>query len=198
MRVPQTILIDTNIFDKNHYYFGSRWVQRFVLLAAANKSTLLLPDPIEREVLRHIKERARAAQAALQKACDDAPLIHRWPKWPRTKAVEAAAPEIEAETLAGWANFLKSFKVEKLGYKDISLEEVMDWYDQQQPPFGDSEKRKEFPDAFFIAAVVVYAKRNKVHVAIVSNDGDIEKACTIHKNLIYFSDLPAITEVLCR
>ena len=196
MKVPRTILIDTNIFDKNHYCFSSRWVERFVHLATAKKITLLLPDPIEREVLRHIREGARAAQSALQKACDDAPLVHRWPKWHGTKAVAAAAPEIEAQTIAAWAEFLRNFTVEKLAYQDIDLSQIMDWYDQQQPPFGEGGKRKEFPDAFTIAAALAYSKRNEVSVAIVSADGDIKKACAIHKNLIYFSDLSAITEAL--
>jgi hypothetical protein len=196
MKVPRTILIDTNIFDKNRYRFSSRWVERFVRLASANKSTLLLPDPIEREVIRHIKEGSRAAQSAIQKACDEAPLIYRWPKWFGAKAVEAAASEIEAATMAGWATFLEKFTVEKLSYQDVNLTQIMDWYDQQQPPFGVGDKRKEFPDAFTIAAALGYSKRHDLPIAVVSADDDIKKACALYEQLVYYPDLPAIAEAL--
>ena len=72
----------------------------------------------------------------------------------------------------------------------------MDWYDQQQAPFGDGDKRKEFPDAFIIATVLAYSKRNNVTVAVVSDDGGIKDACALHKSLLYFPDLSAITEAL--
>src|SRR5581483_11348444 len=99
MKVPRTILIDTNILEQNHYHFSSRWVTRFVSLAVANGSTILLPDPIEREVMRHIEEGSRAAQAALQKACNDAPLLYRWPKWYAKTVIENSMTEINAATL---------------------------------------------------------------------------------------------------
>ena len=137
MHIPRTILIDTCIYDKNQYCFSSRWIEKFVQLAIAKKSTLLLPDPFEREVVRHIKERARAAQSAIQKACNEAPLINRWPRWHGKKAVETAASEIESATMAGWAAFLKNFTVEKIYYQDIDLAQIMDWYDKQKPPFGE-------------------------------------------------------------
>jgi hypothetical protein len=196
MKVPQTILIDTNIFDQNNYHFSSKWVTRFVTLATANKTTLLLPDPIEWEVTRHIKEGSRAAQAALQKACNDASLLYRWPKWYPKKTIEESLGEVEAATLDHWATFLKNFTIERLDYKDISLPEIMDWYDQKQPPFGEGEKRKEFPDAFTIAAALVYAKREDLPVAVISDDSDVRKACLLHDELVHFPSLQAITEAL--
>ncbi len=95
-----------------------------------------------------------------------------------------------------WTEFLKHFMVEKLTYQDINVAEIMDWYDKQQPPFGDGEKRKEFPDAFTIAAVLSYSKRHSLPVAVVSEDGDIKKACALHKELIYYPSLSALTEAL--
>src|SRR5581483_9867117 len=159
---------------------------RFVSLAVANGSTILLPDPIEREVMRHIEEGSRAAQAALQKACNDAPLLYRWPKWYAKTVIENSMTEINAATLAHWSTFLKNFTVERLGYKDIDLVQIMEWYDKKQPPFGEGEKRKEFPDAFIIAATLSYAKRAHLPVAVISDDHDIRKACVLHKELVYF------------
>jgi hypothetical protein len=147
-------------------------------------------------VKRHIKEKSRTAAAALKKLCKDHPLIYRWPHWPGATAAKSSEADTEAATLADWEKFLTNFKVEKLGYTEINLDQVMDSYDKQVPPFGEGEKRKEFPDAFAVAAIAAYSKANNVRVAIVSADPDIKKACALHPKLVHFEDLPALTEAL--
>lgn len=196
MPLPRTIVIDTNVFDQHAYHFASPTIQKFVDLTKAERFTLLLADPLEREIKRHISEKSRAVGSALKKICGEAPLIYRWPHWPGAKAAANAATDIEKTTLADWESFLGNFTVEKLGYKGIDLEQIMESYDQQQPPFGEGKKRKEFPDAFAVAAVVAYSKANKTQVAVVSADPDMKKACALHPSLLYFPDLPALTEAL--
>lgn len=195
MPLPRTIVIDTNVFDQHAYHFASPTIQKFVDLAKVEKFTLLLPDPLHREIKRHISEKSHAVAAALKKVSREAPLIYRWPHWPGSKA-STIATDIETATLADWEKFLKNFTVEKLGYKDIDLEQIMDGYDSKQPPFGEGNKRKEFPDAFAVAAVVAYSKANTTQVAVVSADPDLKKACTLHPGLIHFPDLPAYTDAL--
>jgi hypothetical protein len=196
MPLPRTIVIDTNVFDQHAYHFASPTIQKFVDLTKAEKFTLLLPDPLHREIKRHISEKSKKVAAALKNVTREAPLIYRWPHWPGTKAAAKAAEDIEEATLADWDNFLKNFTAEKLGYKDIDLEKIMENYDRQQPPFGAGDKRKEFPDAFVIASVAAYSKANKTQVAVVSADPDIKKACALQPGLLYFSDLPSLTEAL--
>lgn len=196
MPLPRNIVIDTNVFDQHAYHFGSPTIQKFIDLTKAEKFTLLLPDPLHREIKRHISEKSHAVAAALKKVCREAPLIYRWPHWPGAKAATTAAADIEKATLNGWENFLKNFTVENLGYKDVDLEQIMESYDRQQPPFGEGNKRKEFPDAFAVAMVAAYSKATKTQVAVVSADPDIKKACALHPRLLYFPDLPALTEAL--
>lgn len=74
------------------------------------------------------------------------------------------------------------------------MAQVMDWYDQQQPPFGEGGKRKEFPDAFALAAAIHYAASNSTQVAAVSLDQDHQETCARHPELLCFRDLPALIE----
>jgi hypothetical protein len=194
MPPPHTILIDTSIFDQQAYNFSSPTVVKFLHVARARKLILILPDVIEREVKRHIKDKSREALKALRRARHDAPFLAKWTHWPANKLGKAAVAEIEATATADWEKFLSNFKVEKLGYGRVDMNQVMDWYDQQQAPFGEGEKRKEFPDAFAIAAAVAYAKSKKTKVAVVSKDFDYEKACALHPELLYLPDLPTATE----
>ena len=90
-------------------------------------------------------------------------MMHRFFKsgknWPRPgKGKDRQRREIAAAYIADWEEFLKNFKVKRLGYDGINMNQVMDWHDQQQPPFGAGQKEKEFPDAFALASTLVYAK----------------------------------------
>jgi hypothetical protein len=95
-----------------------------------------------------------------------------------------------------WEQFLKNFKVEKIGYDGIDMAEIMVWYDRHRAPFGEGQKQKEFPDAFAIASAVAYCKKMNAKVAVVSSDPDLRRACGLHPELLHFPDLPALTEAL--
>jgi hypothetical protein len=194
MSLIKTVLIDTNIFDKHAYHFTSAQIAKFAELAKLKKMTLLLPDALEREIIRHIKEKSSQAQSALKKARREAHFLPKWSHWPTDARIELAKDEIETAAMKEWHEFLKHFKVEKLGYGDIDMKQVMDWYDQKQPPFGDGPKQKEFPDAFIMSSTVAYAKKRKTKVAVVSEDGDVKRFCTNHPDVICFPDLPTLTE----
>lgn len=64
-------------------------------------------------------------------------------------------------------------------------------------PFGEGKKRKEFPDAFALAALDVYAQKVPDGcIAVVSADADFKVACARYPSLMYFQSLPRLTELL--
>jgi hypothetical protein len=194
MPLPRVILIDTNILEQYGYNFASQPIEKFVALTQVKSLTIVLPDAIEREVRRHITEKSAAAQAALKKARHEAPFIQKWAHWPSLEKAKTAKDDIAAAYLADWSQFLKNFEIERLGYTAIDMSQLMDWYDQHHAPFGIGQKEKEFPDAFALASTLAYAKEKSTQVAIVSDDKDFAKFCATHTELLYFPDLPAVTE----
>lgn len=194
MPISRTIVIDTNIFDQHGYNFDAQAIEKFVAITQVKSLTILLPDAIEREVRRHIKEKAAVAQSALKKARHDAPFIQKWKNWPAPEKLKTVKDEIAAAYIADWEKFLTNFKVKRLGYDDIKVGEVMDWHEQQKPPFGPGQKEKEFPDAFALASTLAYAKAKASRVAVVSKDNDFAKFCAPHPELPFYSDLSALTE----
>ncbi len=157
---------------------------------------LLLPDPTRREIERHIEERSQEVIKALEQARRRAPFLKKWKAWPIKRGNPRLGFELRKIANDEWNSFLKHFKVEKLGYSGVGLEEVMNWYDRQRAPFGAGKKRKEFPDALALAAILAYVRKNSVSVAVVSKDKDFERACEFYSELLYFPSLPALTEAL--
>lgn len=172
-------------------------METFVAVCSSRGVKLLLPDPTEREVKRHIKTRSLDALKALEEARRKAPFLSKWkglPQSPRSPKVE----ELEVHRVATleWSAFLKQFTVVKLGYDKLDMAKVMGWYDRADAPFREGKKRKEFPDALAIALIDAYARENKTYVAVVSADNDLKEACARFGALLYFASLPRLTEVL--
>ena len=193
MSVPTTIFIDTSILDGQNYNFSSAAMSALLEITKNKKITLLIPDPTLREVQHHIKERSEDVIKVLKDAERKAPFLKKLDGWPIKQDLLYRIQRIAKEE---WQRFQKHFNVIILGYDAVKLEEIMNWYNWQRAPFGKGKKRKEFPDAIAISVISLYAQKNNVSVAVVSNDKDFEKACTFYNKLLYFPSLPAITEAL--
>lgn len=198
MSVPNVIFIDTNIFDEQNYNFDSSAFSPFIAAVKGQNFVLLLPDPIMREVNRHIKTRSLNALKALEDAKRKAPFLSKWKSWPLRleKHRDILFWELQKIVKKEWGDFLQLFDIKKLSYDEINLNEIMNWYDERRAPFGKGKKRKEFPDALAIASVSAYAKQNGTPVAVISKDGGIKNACDTYTQLLYFKSLPAFTEAI--
>src|SRR3954471_24911666 len=129
MSIPTAVFLDTSILDGQQYNFQSTTVKTFVPACAKRSVKLLLPDPTEREIRRHLRERITEVLAVVEAARRKAPFLSKLKGFAR----EFTSPEIEAmeaERLANaeWTAFLKQFSVVRLGYKGVDIEKVMRWY----------------------------------------------------------------------
>lgn len=196
---PSAVFLDTSIFAGQSYNFSSTALASFVPVGSARKIPLLLPDATEREVKRHIRTRAGESLLALQEARRKAPFLAKWRHFPKASVDSRNTWEMTQVALDEWKAFLTQFDVVRLGYDGIKVENVMDWYDSCLAPFGEGKKRKEFPDAFALAALDVYSRKvSDCCIAVVSADADFKIACTRYPSLMYFPSLPRLTELLLR
>ena len=194
MSTTNAIFIDTSIFDEQNYNFSSASMSAFLEVVKDQNMILLLPDPTRREIERHIEERSEEVIKVLENAKRRSPFLMKWEKWPFKSRDDSVVFQLRKIANDELNEFLTHFKVENLGYDGVSLHEVMNWYDGKWAPFGIGKKRKEFPDALALAALISYARNNKISIAVVSNDKGFEEACCRYTELLYFSSLSALTE----
>jgi len=196
MNTPKTIFIDTSIFDGLAYNFRSTKLQVIRSLGKRLRLKLLIPDPIEREIKRHIMDRSKSAVKSLENTVHKAPFLTQLDSWPlknndKTTLVYQLQEHVEKELL----NFLDNFEVIKLNYKGVDINEIMDWYDWKYAPFSD-KKKSEFPDAFAVACLNQYHKISGDNIAVVSSDGDYSLVCQRYKHFLYFPSLTAYAEAV--
>jgi len=197
MAVPKTVFIDTCVFKAAQFEFTSRQFAALLAASPAVKLKLLVPEPTECEIIRHMELAAQDAVAAIKAMRKEHGLLRKVPYFPLDPVADAALlRSLQNQLRAAWTAFRAKFDLKTLDYTGIDLREIMRWYEQQIPPFGAGDKRKEFPDAFSFATIRDYAARTGELVAVVSHDKDFEKACEDTPGLFYFSEPFHFTKLL--
>ena len=191
VRTP--LYIDTQVFVSNGLRLDAEGFRELKGICRKVGLRLLIPKMMERELLRKYDEQAKKCANQLEKSHKSYPIKDlELAKIPPKDELEKRCLE---KLTRQWEEFKGYFTIEELPLVG-SLEDVADWYFKIQPPFSE-KKKKEFPDAFIISALESYCKKHQVKIAIVSDDRDFEKACSIRKQyFVYHSELRDYVQAL--
>jgi hypothetical protein len=188
--VPTSLYIDTQFFVNHGLRFDTKAFNIFKDTFTKGGLRLLVPVIMERELFRHFKRKAEEVAGKIINAHEEYPInnlsIVKPPSKDELKAI--IIKEMERQ----WSSFNEHFVVENLPIVG-NLEDVVDWYFDVRPPFSE-KKQKEFPDAFIISALDQYYKQHHANIAVVSKDGDFEKACATKRYIWHFPDLEKYIE----
>jgi hypothetical protein len=196
MSTPSLVFIDTCVFEGQQYNFQSIALSSFAAAGKARNIRLLVPASINQEIIRHIKAKAEDAALVVDDARRKAPLLGKWRLWPKIPKGASIAEELFESVRKDYRNFLEALAAEHIGYENVILSRVMQWYDRIEPPFSEGKKRKEFPDAFALDSLVSYVHGSEAYIAIISTDQDVMKFCDKYSSLMYFDSLASYTEHL--
>ncbi|MEO7890032.1 MAG: hypothetical protein ABIW19_08530 [Vicinamibacterales bacterium] len=100
MSVPTAVFPDTSVFDGQQYNFESTALSTFVPVCRERGLTLLLPEPIEKEIEQHIRERSSEALAALAEARRKAPFLMKRPGLPQPTAKSESVERLQVYGIA--------------------------------------------------------------------------------------------------
>lgn len=193
--MPKYIFLDTSVFAGQQYNFESVALTSFIEVAKDKGLKLLLPAPTSSEVERQIKSRSDEAMKALEDARRRAPFLKKLKYWSEKSEFQSPEWEVRRIAIQEWKGFLSKLNTVPLGYEGIKLEKMMNWYDTIRAPFREGKKRKEFPDAFAIESLALFAAKEQTSIAVVSEDQDFKHACEYFGSLLYFPSLPRLIEI---
>lgn len=182
---PTSLYIDTQIFVRNGCRFDTQAFTRLLDTFVKGGIRLLIPEMMERELLRKFDEKAIKAAKALIKAHKTHPIASlSLIELPNEEELQAKCYD---KMIHQWETFKQHFIVEKLPIVG-NLDNVVDWYFKKEPPF--SKKPKEFPDAFILSTLEHYHyKEHEANIAVVSEDGDFANASKRYPFIVHFSNL---------
>lgn len=183
--VPTSIYIDTQFFKSHGLRFDTREFSALRNEFSKGGLRLLVPEMMERELLRHFSRQAEKSAKDLEKAHEDY-YISRidLATIPSSEEIVARCTKL---MLLEWSSFKEHFVVEALPLAG-DIQNVVTWYFECSPPFSE-KKNKEFPDAFILSALDQYHNQHHANIAVVSHDTDFKNACTSRRYMFHFLNL---------
>ena len=189
--IPLSLYIDTEFFVRKGLRLNG---DEFLLIKDKIRQKalrLLVPEMMERELLRHYKRRAKECSDAIKSALKTHPLGD---VLVLTTNVEELESECFERLRSEWESFKSHFTVVTLPLVG-DLEEVVKSYFSIEAPFSD-KKPKEFPDAFILSALDKYNRDYSSSIALISRDRDFIQACQKRRHIKPYENLePYVTQL---
>jgi hypothetical protein len=173
----QTVFLDANVFIGAGFNMGSRDLARLEALVTHGTVRLVTTDIVVREVQANISEKLALAVSRHDKFRDLSDVaILRVSKLSRPALKGLAVDEIAADVRGAFDEFLRRTRTLILPTDDLRAGRILTDYFAKTPPFGEGKKRKEFPDAFSVAALRQWVEAGNNGVIAVTDDGGFAAA----------------------
>lgn len=193
----RNIFLDSSIFIGQNYNYKSTIFDHLRRLTIADKAKVYVTDIVVRELKAHIASEVLAsAQAFLKfkkearvlKTIDAAPYCALFQEFDTEDAIQKLGAQL--------TSFLAEIDATILSTSNVSVDQVFDRYFAKQPPFGESRKKSEFPDAFTARALEIWCEENNDKVYIVSTDLDLKNYCDQSEHLISLGKLAEFIDLV--
>ncbi len=180
------VFLDTEVFEAHNLDLSSPNLRRLVRLTRAGKVNLLLTSVTRREVLAHLDEKAKEAFRHIKEFRRAARTMRKILPGAAVDALEAADKDAACKTLrTEFDSFIVETKATVVPVDKVCPEEIFEKYFAGAAPFGEGNKKSEFPDAFACGALQAWRATNESgKIYIVSNDNDWKRACKDDPNLL--------------
>lgn len=195
--LPMLVFIDTNTFEELNFSFSCDSMCKFLRYCNGSQIRLITTDIISVEIRRRIKKSAVAARNTIKNHKETRRKLrllgHDENTW-RMLNDSKYFKDVESKVVEKYDLFLKEANAEVLPVDEVKPSLIFNKYFEIQPPFAVGNKEKEFPDAFAIESLLLYAKNKCQIIHVVSSDKGFKSACEQNKELIYYSSLDAFLE----
>ena len=182
------VFVDPSEYRRNNLDFEGDRLTALVELAGKNWITLLQTDVSVSETRRVInrdmddacKELRKSKLKTLKSLTDERMRIFK--KLP-------TATELADNLVGLFQHHLKSGPCTILDVSNVDPAVIFAAYFRNDPPFDNLKKKKEFPDAFTLQRLVMWADENDTVVYVVGPDPDLERFCGVWEQLQYFGKI---------
>lgn len=172
MLLPDIVFVDTSVFIAENFFAPGNRLNAVAKLAKEKKIRLVMPEITRQEIYKHIKSAVSQSWKAFN---NDSRVfrnnidIDKWRKGTNEK--------VETDRILGlFEQFLAETHTRILDYSYCTnAEKVFTNYFQHLKPFGEGQKKDEFPDAFVLTSLEKYSEEQRQRVVVLSTDSDMNE-----------------------
>ncbi len=196
--VTENVFLDTCIFVAENY--SSTAYQTLLRLATIGAVNLKTTDITLREIELQIAEKIAEATRSLQAKAGKSGVLRNFDGYSELigKFDVQNTDSLARELWQRVENEVKQAKVEIISASGMAAGAIFESYFAQKAPFGVGEKRKEFPDAFVIAALQTWCDENGEEMHVITKDGTVVEACEASDNLHPLKELADFVDLALR
>jgi hypothetical protein len=197
--ITRHVFIDTSVFRAANFSFHSSLFRSLTELARKRRLFVKITDITQYEVEAQLQVLVEESAQELNRLKTKAYIL-RNSEVPRVRQLfePLDTSAIHQELLGQFQSFLLNAEVEFIFSDTVLPARVFDRYFLLRPPFGDSKKKSEFPDAFVIEALLQWCDQNDQRLFVVSSDNDLKMACETERRLIYAESLEGLIDRVIR
>ena len=172
------VYLDTESYEAASYDFAGTRLKALAKHLESGRLKLITTDITKAEVRCRMTDNLRGELAALRKWRRRARTLRTASRLRRTGLfVDLDATDLAQRLYDEFEGFLRTHGAICIDAIKQSAVPVFRRYFSQEPPFGTGEKRREFPDAFVLEALVDWTGRRSDDAFVVSGDKLMAAAC---------------------
>ncbi|HMS26194.1 MAG TPA: PIN domain-containing protein [Burkholderiaceae bacterium] len=199
MLKSQNVFVDTQAFRQHKFRFDHPALKRLLELCASGKLRLVLTETVVGEVVAQLKEQLTEANQSLRQFHKlIGPLEGNLPEQYQGLFAKPSDNELIEAGVTLWETYRSDAKSLLIPASDVDSAELLALYFGAKPPFGQSRKKNEFPDAISALSLAAWLAKNKTNIYIVSQDHDLENWCTHTPEAIHIKSLAELIDVYNR
>ena len=185
------IFIDTSIFESNNFLESDR-IKQVYKLAERGEIKVVLPELTYDEILNRISKNIEESSQKFNKYRQETRILRNIPSLSeKFKPFEKRQVKEELYEIVKEKFSQSNFEI--IAYPTLNIKEIFRSYFDKTFPFGSGGKKSEFPDAFTLKSIEIWAEENNVKVLAFSKDKDMLKYTSEHLEIIedfnkYLSD----------
>lgn len=190
------VFLDTQALEAHQFDFDSRNLRLLIRLAAEGHIRVVLTTVTVSEIQAHIDDHAKKAYRQIDTLRRISPLVKsRLSSEAHAVLASASEEEFRLSMRTAFDKFLADTKATILSVDSVSPEAVFKKYFESQPPFGDGNKKSEFPDAFASAALQAWCStEGNAKIYVVSDDKDWRRTCSGDGALVHIGQVSELLE----
>lgn len=191
------VFLDTSVYVGENFSFSGHLFSTLKSRIERRQSRLVTTRLTIQEVEAQIAKLVSEADQSMQKARRQSKILRN----SRNPSAQGIFADLDREQLGQeltqlFFEFLSKFDVEVIEYEEIDVAQVFGLYFAKRAPFGDAKKKHEFPDAFTLKFIELYAEGENDLVHVVSTDEDMRQGIENFNNLVRHDSLADLLSVL--
>jgi DNA-directed RNA polymerase subunit F len=193
------IFIDTSAYESKNFQFDQHALKTLRNYLDKNFLHLLVTDITISEIKAHLYEKAKESKASIKRMQKEAMFLRNTPELSYHGIFERIeADEIYRIVEKKFEEFLNCEQIEVVDISKVNPSQIFSDYFKGAPPFGEGNKKSEFPDAFVLEAVRLTAEERAHSLYIISTDKDMASFVNRHPSLLHLESIDQLLDLVSR